>query len=103
MHLAGSPGSYFAYLKDCLEEWSKNKKLECTLSMGRKPIQWQSHVNNPTCIKPVYGKMKKIKMLLAGLGLVRIGTNCDLGLEDLQEGFKTSVTVFLYTDLPGGQ
>ena len=26
MHLAGSPGSYFAYLKDCLEEWSKNKK-----------------------------------------------------------------------------
>ena len=21
MHLAGSPGSYFAYLKDCLEEW----------------------------------------------------------------------------------
>ena len=22
MHLAGSPGSYFAYLKDCLEEWS---------------------------------------------------------------------------------
>ena len=32
MHVAGSPGSYFAYLKDCLEEWSKNKKLECTLS-----------------------------------------------------------------------
>ena len=26
MHLAGSPGSYFAYLKDCLEEWGKNKK-----------------------------------------------------------------------------
>ena len=26
MHLAGSPGSYFAYLKDCLEERSKNKK-----------------------------------------------------------------------------
>ena len=26
MHLTGSPGSYFAYLKDCLEEWSKNKK-----------------------------------------------------------------------------
>ena len=26
MHLAGSPGSYVAYLKDCLEEWSKNKK-----------------------------------------------------------------------------
>ena len=25
IHLAGSPGSYFAYLKDCLEEWSKNK------------------------------------------------------------------------------
>ena len=26
MHLAGSPGSYFAFLKDCLEEWSKKKK-----------------------------------------------------------------------------
>ena len=41
MHLAGSPGSYFAYLKDCLEEWSKNKKkikkkLECTLSMAEQ-------------------------------------------------------------------
>ena len=30
MHLAGSPGGYFAFLKDCLKEWSK--KLECTLS-----------------------------------------------------------------------
>ena len=38
MHLAGSPGSYFAYLKDCLEEWSKNKKLECTLSMAEQKI-----------------------------------------------------------------
>ena len=26
MHLASSPGSYFAYLKDCLEEWSKKIK-----------------------------------------------------------------------------
>ena len=26
MHLAGSPGSYFAYSKDCLEEWSKKIK-----------------------------------------------------------------------------
>ena len=34
MHLAGSPGSYFAYLKDCLKEWSK--KLECTLSMAEQ-------------------------------------------------------------------
>ena len=23
MHLAGSPGSYFAHLKDCLKEWSR--------------------------------------------------------------------------------
>ena len=23
MYLAGSPGSYFAYLKDCLKEWRK--------------------------------------------------------------------------------
>ena len=37
MHLAGSPASYFAYLKDCLEEWSKKKKkLECTLSMAEQ-------------------------------------------------------------------
>ena len=34
MHLAGSPGSYFAHLKDCLKEWSK--KLECTLFMAEQ-------------------------------------------------------------------
>ena len=28
MHLAGSPGRYFAYLKDCLEEWSSTYKLK---------------------------------------------------------------------------
>ena len=38
MHLAGSLGSYFAYLKDYLEEWSKNKKLECTLSMAEQKL-----------------------------------------------------------------
>ena len=39
MHLAGSPGSYFAYWKDCLEEWSKNKKkLECTLSIAEQKL-----------------------------------------------------------------
>ena len=38
MHLAGIPGSYFAYLKDCHEEWSKNKKLECTLSMAEQKL-----------------------------------------------------------------
>ena len=36
MHLAGSPGSYFAYLKDCLKEWSR--KLECKLSMAEAKI-----------------------------------------------------------------
>ena len=37
MHLAGSPGSYFAYLKDCLEEWSKNKKTRMyTVHNGAK-------------------------------------------------------------------
>ena len=30
MHLAGCPGSYFAYLKDYLKEWSR-KLLECRL------------------------------------------------------------------------
>ena len=34
MHLAGSPGSYFAYLKDCLKK--RNKKLECKLSMAEQ-------------------------------------------------------------------
>ena len=34
MHLAGSPGSYFAYLKDCLEEWSKNKKTRMYTAHG---------------------------------------------------------------------
>ena len=32
--------------------------------------------------KPVYGKKKKVKMLLASLGSVRVGQNCDLGLEN---------------------
>ena len=56
------------------------------------------------------GGRKKIKMLLAALGSVRIGKNCDLGLENAALGlrpsgsiFKTSVTVFPYTDLPAGQ
>ena len=43
-------------------------------------------------------------MLLAALGSVRIGKSCDLGLENVAPGsiFKTSVTVFPYTDLPAG-
>ena len=40
-----------------------------------------------TC-KPVYGKRKKIKMLLAALGSVRIGKNCDLGLENAALGLR---------------
>ena len=40
MHLAGSPGSYFAYIKDCLEEWSKNKKTRMyTVHGGTKMIE----------------------------------------------------------------
>ena len=41
MHLAGSPGSYFAYLKDCLEEWSKKKKKNWmyTVHGGTKIIE----------------------------------------------------------------
>ena len=64
--------------------------------MARKPIQWQSYVNKPTC-KPVYGKKKMIKMLLAGLGSAGIGKYCELGLEKAAASgsiFKTSVTVF---------
>ena len=34
IHLAGSPGSYFAYLKDCLKK--KSKKLECKLSVAEQ-------------------------------------------------------------------
>ena len=36
----------------------------------------------------VQGKNKKIKMLLAGLGSVRIGKNCDLGLENAALGLR---------------
>ena len=43
-------------------------------------IQWQSCVNKPT-FKPIY-RRENIKMLLAGLGSVRIVKNCDLGLEN---------------------
>ena len=40
MHLAGSPGSYFVYLKDWLEEWSKNKKTRMyTVHGGTKIIE----------------------------------------------------------------
>ena len=54
---------------------------------------------------------KKKEKLFAGLGSVRIEKNCDLGLENVArcrrpaEGsiFKTSVTVFYYTDLPAGK
>ena len=53
--------------------------------MARKPIQ--SCINKPTC-KPVYGKKKKIKMLLAGLGSVRIGKNGDLGLGNAALGLR---------------
>ena len=39
MHLAGSPGSYFAYLKDCLKNGVKiKKKLECTLSVAEQKL-----------------------------------------------------------------
>ena len=36
--------------------------------------------------KPVYGERKKIKILLAPLGSVRIGKNCDLELENAALG-----------------
>ena len=40
MHLAGSPGSYFAYLKYCLEEWSKNRKTRMyTVHGGTKILR----------------------------------------------------------------
>ena len=42
MHLAGSPGGYFAYLKDCLEEWSKKLKKKTrmyTVHGGTKIIE----------------------------------------------------------------
>ena len=34
VHLAGSPGSYSAYLKDCLKK--RSKKLECKLSIAEQ-------------------------------------------------------------------
>ena len=45
MHLAGSPGSYFAYLKDCLEEWSKNKKTRMyTVHGGTKILRLKLNI-----------------------------------------------------------
>ena len=35
IHLAGSPGSYFAYLKECFLK-KTSKKLECKLSMAEQ-------------------------------------------------------------------
>ena len=43
-------------------------------------LRKQTH--KPHTHKAVQGKKKKIKMLLAGLGSVSIGKNCDLGLEN---------------------
>ena len=40
MHLAGSPGSYFAYLKDCLKNGVKIKKTRMyTVHGGTKIIE----------------------------------------------------------------
>ena len=50
-----------------------------------------------------YARAEVTKMLLAGLRSVRIGKNCDLGLENAALGLRlTSVTVFTYT-LPASQ
>ena len=66
---------------------------------------------NPTLVTQFY-RRKKINKLFAGLGSVRIVKYCDLGLENAALGlrplasgsiFKSSVTVFHYTDLPAGK
>ena len=45
MHLAGSPGSYFGYLKDCLEGWSKNKKTRIyTVHGGTKILRLKLNI-----------------------------------------------------------
>ena len=69
------------------------------------PANSMTKLRKPTC-KPVYSK-KWINKLFAGLGSVRIVKNGDLRLENAALGpsasiFKTSVTVFYYTDLPAG-
>ena len=40
IHLAGSPGSYFAYLRECLKK--RSKKLECKLSMAEQNIETET-------------------------------------------------------------
>ena len=59
--------------------WSATSKIPDRLGFSR-------HMK--TRLKPVHGRKKKIKMLLAGLGSVRIGKNCDLGLENAALGLR---------------
>ena len=54
---------------------------------GRCVSRFNGKVHKQTC-KPVYGKRKKINMLLAVLGSVRIGKNCDRGLENAALGLR---------------
>ena len=58
--------------------------VDGTYADSMAKLRKQTHLQK-TC-KPVYGKKKKIKMLLAALGSVRIGKNCDLGLENAALG-----------------
>ena len=77
MHLAGSPGSYFAYLRDCLKEWSE--KLECTLSMAEQKIYISIETetkyilqNIHTCVTSMKGREKILTMIFRYLTLHQI-------------------------------
>ena len=50
-----------------------------------------------------FERLEKINNLFTSLGLVHIVKNCDLRLAALGSIFKTSVTVFHYTDLPANK
>ena len=56
-------------------------------------LRKQTHLEKT--YKQVYGKKKKIKMLLAALGSVRIGKNCDLGLENAALGLWLKYVLFI--------
>ena len=77
--------------------------------MARAPINDKVSKTNPL-VSQFTASKKITDMLFAGLGSVRIVKNCDIGLEVAALGaaalgsiFKTSVTVFHYTDLPASQ
>ena len=59
--MAGSPGSYFAYLKDCLKEWSKKLELNVSCPWHNKNIETETNIYITKFIMNHAFKIKKKK------------------------------------------